>query len=292
MIKAFQPKDIYPCTFRAEDWSEDTSISSLFGDICGNPVFSYDEEMRVRSKERAQAAGNHNTIGDLRVEASTVAKLLGLAGPKRKAPPEDPPIGERFSSHLPLDDDHRAKRSRSGSTDSAAFLTPDDAAEGTSAMSPGTAVAKLRSHFNNHLAASRQSESRKSSTEGTKAVPIDISDDEKQSFVTPRNDAADLTQQDASNHTKENKAGEDSAEQARTEDEESQDATETQITLSDTAFESQDFGPATADGRDGGAVEHRKEAYMLVRDGMRTSRELELGLVSAGEGHRNEEMEL
>ncbi|KAL1988028.1 hypothetical protein VTN96DRAFT_1552 [Rasamsonia emersonii] len=46
LVAAFKPKDIYPCTVDPETWSEEVSMRSLFGHLCSGDDFSHDRCMR------------------------------------------------------------------------------------------------------------------------------------------------------------------------------------------------------------------------------------------------------
>ncbi|KAL9620427.1 MAG: hypothetical protein Q9160_005012 [Pyrenula sp. 1 TL-2023] len=52
LVSILRPKDIYPCTFDAQNWTEDCSIEELFGDLCSERVFSHDRSMRVLVADR------------------------------------------------------------------------------------------------------------------------------------------------------------------------------------------------------------------------------------------------
>lgn len=52
LISTFRPKDIYPCTFDAQNWTEECSIERLFGDLCSERVFSHDRSMRILIADR------------------------------------------------------------------------------------------------------------------------------------------------------------------------------------------------------------------------------------------------
>jgi len=56
LVRAFQPKDICPCTVNIESWSEELSMESLFGDICSGTDFRYDEVIRVEAARKKESA--------------------------------------------------------------------------------------------------------------------------------------------------------------------------------------------------------------------------------------------
>ncbi|EXJ89836.1 hypothetical protein A1O3_02903 [Capronia epimyces CBS 606.96] len=51
LIGVFRPKDICPCTVDLESWCEDLSMEALFGDLCVEKTFYYDEETRQQVEE-------------------------------------------------------------------------------------------------------------------------------------------------------------------------------------------------------------------------------------------------
>ncbi|OQE39008.1 hypothetical protein PENCOP_c007G07097 [Penicillium coprophilum] len=46
LVAAFRPKDIHPCTVDPKTWNEDVSIKRLFGHLCSGNYFSHDTHMR------------------------------------------------------------------------------------------------------------------------------------------------------------------------------------------------------------------------------------------------------
>ncbi|KAI9705946.1 MAG: Protein artemis [Candelina mexicana] len=55
LVKAFKPKDLYPCTTDEERWHHGVSMSALFGHLCSATTFSHDQEMNAALCERALA---------------------------------------------------------------------------------------------------------------------------------------------------------------------------------------------------------------------------------------------
>lgn len=50
LVDRFRPKDICPCTVDPEGWTEDMSMESLFGDLCSEETFFYDDQVRSQVK--------------------------------------------------------------------------------------------------------------------------------------------------------------------------------------------------------------------------------------------------
>ncbi|KLJ10019.1 hypothetical protein EMPG_14575 [Blastomyces silverae] len=51
LIKAFKPQDIFPCTVDSATWNEDVSMRTLFGPLCSGTNFVHDELMRRTVKQ-------------------------------------------------------------------------------------------------------------------------------------------------------------------------------------------------------------------------------------------------
>lgn len=51
LVGVFTPKDVCPCTVDLESWSEDLSMEDLFGDLCAEKTFYYDQETRQQVEE-------------------------------------------------------------------------------------------------------------------------------------------------------------------------------------------------------------------------------------------------
>lgn len=56
LIGAFRPRDICPCTVSLENWSEELSMRSLFGDLCSSNKFRYDDIVRQEVYRRGESA--------------------------------------------------------------------------------------------------------------------------------------------------------------------------------------------------------------------------------------------
>lgn len=72
LVAAFRPKDIHPCTVDQSSWNEDISIGRLFGHLCSGSDFAHDNFMRQtldqtddeggqRSKKRARFEADIST---------------------------------------------------------------------------------------------------------------------------------------------------------------------------------------------------------------------------------------
>lgn len=45
-MKAFKPKDVFPCTVDGKKWDESVSMEGLFGHLCSGKKFAHDQHMR------------------------------------------------------------------------------------------------------------------------------------------------------------------------------------------------------------------------------------------------------
>ncbi|KAE8149653.1 putative DNA repair protein [Aspergillus avenaceus] len=75
LVSAFQPKEVFPCTVDLMTWDEDMSMQNLFGHLCTGTDFTHDQYMRdvlasdddLRSRKRAryeepsQQSSQHST---------------------------------------------------------------------------------------------------------------------------------------------------------------------------------------------------------------------------------------
>ena len=53
LLSIFKPKDVYPCTVDPETWTEQVSMSYLFGQCCSEQTFFHDQSMRLIVQQRA-----------------------------------------------------------------------------------------------------------------------------------------------------------------------------------------------------------------------------------------------
>ncbi|KIV96864.1 hypothetical protein PV10_00679 [Exophiala mesophila] len=78
LVGKFRPKDICPCTVDESSWCEDLSMEALFGDLCSDKTFFYDESIRRRAEEvqaLASSTGNKKRKRDLGDSQETVSKM-------------------------------------------------------------------------------------------------------------------------------------------------------------------------------------------------------------------------
>jgi hypothetical protein len=92
LVKAFKPKDVFPCTVDANTWSEEVSIENLFGHLCSGQTFCHDSIMREtiqpnRSRKRQRRDS------DSSARLSTQQSSWGNLGPSDNAnSPSEPSV--------------------------------------------------------------------------------------------------------------------------------------------------------------------------------------------------------
>ena len=59
-MKAFEPLDVYPCTIDEDYISLNVSIASLFGHLCFGSTFAHDEEMELLASQRKSCSTGTN----------------------------------------------------------------------------------------------------------------------------------------------------------------------------------------------------------------------------------------
>ncbi|KAF8474289.1 hypothetical protein BDZ91DRAFT_713996 [Kalaharituber pfeilii] len=67
LVGKFRPIDVYPCVVDEQNWSEASSIQTLFGELCTGDCFAHDNEMQLqrqllRESEKRDNAETKNTL--------------------------------------------------------------------------------------------------------------------------------------------------------------------------------------------------------------------------------------
>ncbi|KAK5057518.1 hypothetical protein LTR84_011518 [Exophiala bonariae] len=57
LVGKFRPKDICPCTVETVGWTQEMSMKSLFGDLCSEKIFFYDEQVREQVQDAPELQG-------------------------------------------------------------------------------------------------------------------------------------------------------------------------------------------------------------------------------------------
>ena len=290
-MSVFKPVDVYPCTVDEERWDWNVSMEHLFGHLCSGTAFAHDKEMeeiltsrvanpksskRPRNDDDSQslASSDQGSVESQRAEGPD-ANLVGLS--RSSWDPTPCPDGFYGSDRI-------AKRRRV-SPPSIETGQGEDALGNAdvipSKLTPRSTLCQIRRSFKSFGALGERnatvpdpiamnpnpqgtSEHRRhvvKDTEnvrpGTQATPIELYDDDQSSIdgIDDDDDGAggflldQIPEPDAvpdTNHA-------------------SQSGPETQLSLSDTAFESQETlragsGPANI------RVLHRKDAFQAARE--------------------------
>ena len=326
-MKAFEPVDVYPCTIDKEYMELKTSIANLFGHLCFGSTFAHDEEMKLlarqreittirandrdlqtmqSSREKSVDQQNTNPISlpestsdaesrvfdnlertPKRLRASPVSLRnnqgrfntgslsTGVLSPKRKSHVSEQAFKSIFKRRkiedvLPIPMSTNSTSHRVGDNTGTSRIAMLDRQESSTAFdSKNASDAKA-------LGTGLEANSPEDVHRGTQAQPIELSDGDPSSQG--------------------NEAGgfllEDMPEPDDTQDafEESQPDPETQVTLSDTAFESQSSHTSNP-GIKKTKLQQRKEAYKAAKEPSGIW-ETDYGLISSNAHHGEEEIEL
>lgn len=288
LVKAFLPTDVYPCTVNEENWGPEDSVEHLFGRFCSGTTFAHDRKMKMLT--RRQLTFTSVTNGD----QSQSLKSSREGSPESPlSQDEDTGFGdlERYSSdptpylRIPSEPNHQTKRRRlsppllskhHGSVDISrerlhkikrSFQKQLRRKQGKTEVS-----ARLEAEGVNHLA--RRNEANlpygiQTELIGLSNASSSSSDDDAGDFLL-----GEMPEPNSiSNSTPA-----------------SQSRPETQLSISDAAFESQLLpNPQGITGTD--RLQRRKEAYKAAKN-LSGLWESDHGLVSSFDGHGEEELEL
>ena len=268
LVGAFKPLDVYPCTVDNESWSEEIGMQALFGHLCSGTTFAHDQEMKMLAARRAasendgggdnsQKTASNQSIVDF--HASQGEDIDDMKSGRTSLRPA-PHLDEAGGVYRP------PKRQRTSPVDSLKLGTPDLAQQ---------QIYNIRQSFENHLErgarvsdADRLGKTQDKPTE-SKHADLRLSNDRAGEFLLSemvRSPSAGVAAKST------------------------QSSPETQITISDTAFDSQ--SPLRANHEDeSGKVQRRKEAYKAAKE-LRGTWEKNCSLVASFDGHCEEELEL
>lgn len=295
-MKAFQPTDVYPCTVDEKNWVSETSIEHLFGRFCSGTIFAHDRKMEMLTSlqpiSRSKADGNNGDESQS-FESSREGSAESLSHYEDTVP-ED--LVQSCSDttpyfRIPSEPYQLAKRQR---------LTPALASK----YPGGVDISRERLHkieksFQEHL------RRKQSKTDVTARLEVEgVIHLTGRRRRGKRNEAnltygmqTELTKpSDASPSISDDDAGDsfvgEIAEPNSTSNTApaSQPRSETQLSISDAAFESQSpHRPQEIPRAD--RVQYRKEAYKSAKN-LSAVWETDHGLVSSFDGHGEEELEL
>ena len=325
MVKAFEPVDVYPCTINEDYLDLSVSIASLFGHLCFGTTFAHDEEMELLASQRETLKRGTNDLDSKSMPSSGEASVN-----QRGTSPLPIVLGSESDpeSHALNDLDRVPKRPRTSPsflrsqrgdpkmslpTEVSTFRqsfprlkrsfgrylgqsTRENLSVPTKSSNPdsnhisscmGTSqtalfgnqghviVPNLRNNPRANTVGNEHSANRGVVVRpGTQAEPIELSDGDPQG----------------------NQDGDFLLDELPEPDEvpgascESQLDSETQVTISDTAFESQSPRTSNPDSR-AVRLQQRKEAYKAAKESSGIWG-VDHGLISSSAHHGNEEVEL
>ncbi len=296
-MKAFQPTDVYPCTVDEENWGPEDSVEHLFGRFCSGTSFAHDRKMEMLTSRQANCRSERD--GGKGDESQSLKSSRDGSVESQLSQDEDTVLGdlERSSSdptpylRIPSEPNMQAKRRRLSSHLSSKH-------HGSVNISRER-LHKIKKSFQEHLRRKQGKTDLSAPLEvedvtlltgknrlarrneailpcGTQTEPIELSDaspsssdDDAGGFLL-----GEMLEPNSISHTTPA----------------SQSGPETQLSISDAAFESQSpHHPQGTTGAD--RVQRRKEAYKAAKDSSGIW-ETDHGLVSSFDGHGEEELEL
>ena len=322
MVKAFEPVDVYPCTVDEDYLDLSVSIASLFGHLCFGTTFAHDEEMELLASQRETLKrGTHDldsqsmpSSGEASVNQRVTSPLPSVLGSESdpeshalnnldrvpKRPRTSPPFlrDRRGDPKMSLPTEvstlrqsfPRLKRSfgRYLSQSTRENLSaPTKSSNPDSSSNLGTSQTALSGNQGHFVAPHLRNNTRANTVgnehsvncrvvvrPGTQAEPIELSDGDPQG-----NQDGDFLLDELPEP--------DDVPGANCE---SQLGFETQVTISDTVFESQSSRNSNPDSR-AVRLQHRKEAYKAAKESSGIWG-VDYGLISSSAHHGNEEVEL
>ncbi|KAL9132034.1 MAG: hypothetical protein Q9217_000162 [Psora testacea] len=311
LVGALRPADVYPCTTDEESWSGEVSVRNIFGKYCSGSVFAHDQKMEtllhekatcLPQKRRREPAEQHlRTLsekenGGLRVEdnASRHVNMLRTTASSK---------GHIHSTVEQIDASIGAQSlpSLTNANERDSIPKTADISPASQLYVPYRRMRKIRSTFLDYLKDANQQEHDNRSvplngsnqtleafgkqetsripSEGSEAEPIRLrSEDDATCRTTTREGSFQLQQMPEPDSL------------PTTSNNGSNSHQETQVSLSDAAFDSQVSQPTAAEEQ-ATRIQHRKEAYVAAKE-LSNSWRLQVSLVSSSGNHGEEELEL
>ncbi|KAL9099666.1 MAG: hypothetical protein Q9163_004867 [Psora crenata] len=316
LVSALRPIDVYPCTIDEKRWSHETSVRNLFGRYCSGDIFAHDQKMdallvekaRLPPRKRRRAAAESQIHiseeeGSINMQVRVVGGHRSNLRQTRRSDKKDTDSAARRSnvviSTQPL----------------ASSASPDD--EGLSPNltkvdctfklpSPDKRIYKVRSDLLELLADAVHSPAQQSLCHGeaalrdgspqsprsmqktskkerrsTKVEPIELSSEEDTISATTAPEKRIVLFQEMPDPDKLAIISSDNSDYA----------TDTPVSLSDAAFESQASRPVEVVEERATKIQRRKEAYKATKE-LGVSWELGGGYVSTNGNHGKEDLEL
>lgn len=299
LVAAFRPFDIYPCTTDWQEWTWDKGVEYLFGHLCSGTTFAHDQEMAGLESQREFAHSLKRPLPsqESRETSSSPTRLLGIpqvTGLVTDISTKEPSACVRQQDLEFIDKDNvrlskrriqeirrsfertlRAVKEPVG-MDSTTYQPRGVAYQATSRNDKAVSPKYPLGDGDLEELALYRSFSAQQRTSGTQAEPIELSDDGSLTFDSqnPGNVSLDVLLQP------------DSAAEA---DVKEHSRSESQTSLSDTAFESQ-LTNMSAQEREA-QIQTRRHAYKAAKDPS-GAWAAEYSLISLRADHRGEEFEL
>lgn len=284
LVNAFKPRDVYPCTVDEENWIPENGVESLFGRFCSDTTFAHDRKMEMLASRRPSSISELDEYGSQSLTSSRAASVESQLSDDMetvsgfvKRPHPDPAHSYGNLS----EQDQQAKRARL----SLPLAYQDHESAGisrewfdkmrTSLQEP------LRRNQTSSIKNERSSRNAARPLRGTQMEPIELTD------ATPPS-----SDDDAGNFVLNELPEPNSASKPT---QASPSGPETQISISDAAFESAFESQSPLRTPTGKAkldkVQRRKTAYMAAKD-INGCWESDHTLISSFDGHGEEEIEL
>lgn len=252
LVKAFLPTDVYPCTVDEENWGPEVSVEHLFGRFCSGTTFAHDCKMKMLPKRQLTSKSELDGDDDDESQSLKSSREGSLESPLSQNADEPDQQGKRRRLSPPLSSNYH------GSVDVSRER-----------------LHKVKKSFQEHLRR-KQSNTNVSARLEAEAESIELSN---ASSSNSDDDAGDFLL---------GEVPEPNSISSTTPA--SQSGPETQLSISDAAFESQ--SPHYSRGITGAdRVQRRKEAYKAAKN-LSGVWETDHALVSSFDGHGEEELEL
>lgn len=286
LVDAFKPRDVYPCTVDEENWIPEDSVESLFGRFCSDTTFAHDRKMEMLASRRPSSISEMDDYGSQSLTSSRAASVESRLSDDMETVTrviKRPYPGTAHSYGNLSEQDKQAKRPR--------LSLPPAHKDHESAGISREWFDKMKKSFQEPPSRSQTSSTKNERTSrsdarplgGTKMEPIELPD-----ATPPSSDDDD----DDGNFLSDEIPEPNSASQPA---QASPSGPETQISISDAAFESAFESQSPLRTPTGKAkldkVQRRKTAYKAAKD-INGFWEDDHALISSFDGHGEEEIEL
>jgi len=296
LVKAFLPIDVYPCTVDEENWGPEDSVEHLFGRFCSGTTFAHDRKMEMLTRRQLNSGPETDGEESQSLKSSRVGSVESQLSQDESTVHGDL---ERSSSdptpylRIPSEPNQQAKRRR--------LSPPLSGKDHGSVDMSRERLHKIKKSFQKHL----RRKQRKRDDVSTWLEVEGVTHLTEKNRLARRN-GANLSQwtptepiklSDASSSSSDDDVGDFLLGEMPVPNSisntapASQSGPETQLSISDGAFESQSPHHSQPETTAFDRVRRRKEAYKAAK-GESGIWETNHGLVSSFDGHGEEELEL